>query len=217
MSDDQLPVRADLIAILRGLEPVEAPAVGEVLYDAGLRSIEVPLNSPRPFESIRALTSHLPDDCLVGAGTVVNPADVDRVLEAGGNLVVAPNTDAAVITRAVDHGLCCYPGVATATDVFTAVKAGTSTLKIFPADQLGIATMTAWQAVAPKSTAFYPVGGINSTNLRQWMDAGAAGAGIGSSLFVPGRELEDLRVRAQQLVSSVGRYEPPQRFEGESR
>ena len=188
-----------LIAILRGLTPSEAPVIGDALYQAGIRRLEVPLNSPEPLESIRLLVERLPADALVGAGTVVVPADVDRVHEAGGRMVVAPNTDPAVISRTVELGMAPHPGVATATEVFTALHAGARALKIFPAPAIGIAGMKAWAATVPPGTAFLPVGGIDADTLPAWLAAGAAGAGIGTTLYTPGRGAEDVRTTAETL------------------
>lgn len=190
---------AGLIAILRGITPAEAPAIGDALYGAGFRRIEVPLNSPDPFESIRLLAEHLPQDARIGAGTVVRVADVDRVHEAGGRLVVAPNTDPAVIARALELGLEPNPGVATATEVFTALHAGARALKIFPASSVGIAGMKAWAATVPAGTQFLPVGGIDVDTLPDWLAAGAAGAGIGATLYTPGRGAGEVRRQAEAL------------------
>lgn len=191
-----------LVAICRGLTTAEAPAVGDALYEAGIRAVEVPLNSPSPFDSIALLAERLPEDCIVGAGTVVAAADVDRTAEAGGTVVLAPNTDAAVISRAATLGLTSCPGVATATDVFTALHAGATALKIFPADVLGIGTMKAWSAVAPKGTAFLPVGGVDAQSIGAWRAAGAVGAGIGSALYTPGREADEIGRIAAVLVAA---------------
>lgn len=190
---------AGLIAILRGLTPAEAPTIGEVLYGAGFRRIEVPLNSPSPFESIRLLVEHLPGDTRIGAGTVVDPADVDRVHQAGGQLVVAPNTDSAVITRALELGMEPNPGVATATEVFAALRAGARSLKIFPAPSVGTAGMKAWAATVPVGTQFLPVGGIDVDTLPTWLTAGATGAGIGTTLYTPGRGADEVRREADAL------------------
>lgn len=198
LSDPHRP--AGLIAILRGLTPNEAPAIGAALYEAGLRSLEVPLNSPDPFASIELLAQQLPEDCRVGAGTVVTVADVDRVREAGGRLVVAPNTDPVVIARALTLGLEAMPGVATATDVFAALHAGATRLKIFPAPTVGIGGMKAWSAVVPEGTQFLPVGGIDADTLGPWLRAGAQGAGIGSQLYAPGSTPAQVREVATQLM-----------------
>ncbi|APX31590.1 2-dehydro-3-deoxy-6-phosphogalactonate aldolase [Brachybacterium sp. P6-10-X1] len=192
-----------LIAILRGLTPAEAPAIGLALLEAGITRFEVPLNSPRPFDSIRLLAEHYGEQAEIGAGTVVDPADVPRVAEAGGRLVVAPNTDPEVIADSLELGLVPYPGVATATDVFAALRAGAQHLKIFPADALGTAVLRAWESVVPDGTAFLPVGGISTDTLPTWIRAGAAGAGIGSFLYAPGRDAEEVREIAAELVRAA--------------
>lgn len=197
---DQAP---HLIAILRGLTPAEAPAIGETLLDAGITCFEVPLNSPQPFDSIRILTDRYGDRAQIGAGTVVDPADVPRVADAGGRLVVAPNTDPEIITGALELGMTPYPGVATATDVFAALRAGARHLKIFPADALGVSVLRAWSAVVPDHAAFLPVGGITTDTIATWIRAGAAGAGIGSFLYAPGRDPEDVGRIAADLVRSA--------------
>ena len=197
-----------LIAILRGLSPQEAPAIGAALHEAGIERLEVPLNSPDPFASIELLAQQLGEDCRVGAGTVVTVADVDRVHEAGGQMVVAPNTDPAVITRAVELGMEPMPGVATATDVFAALQAGATALKIFPAPVVGIGGMRAWSAVVPAGTQFLPVGGIDADTLGPWLEAGAQGAGIGSQLYAPGSTPHQVRQVATALVGVWQEHRP---------
>lgn len=192
-----------LIAILRGLTPQEAPAVGDALVAAGITSLEVPLNSPQPFESIRILTERLGPEARIGAGTVVDLADVQRVADAGGELVVAPNTDPEIIARSLELGMTPYPGVATATDVFAALRAGARHLKIFPADALGESLLTAWSAVVPEGTAFLPVGGITTATIPGWIRAGAAGAGIGSFLYAPGRSADEVGTIGADLVRAA--------------
>ncbi|WP_114856041.1 2-dehydro-3-deoxy-6-phosphogalactonate aldolase [Brachybacterium sp. YJGR34] len=192
-----------LVAILRGITPAEAPAVGAALLAAGITRLEVPLNSPRPFESIRLLAEQCGDSAEVGAGTVVDPADVPRVAEAGGRIVVAPNTDPEIIARSIELGMTPYPGVATATDVFAALRAGARHLKIFPADAAGIPLLRAWSAVVPEGTAFLPVGGITTETLGPWLEAGADGAGIGSFLYTPGRSAEEVGAIAADLVRAA--------------
>ncbi|MDN5688393.1 MAG: 2-dehydro-3-deoxy-6-phosphogalactonate aldolase [Brachybacterium sp.] len=192
-----------LIAILRGLTPAEAPAIGQALLAAGITCFEVPLNSPRPFDSIRILTELYGDRAEIGAGTVVDPADLPRVAGAGGRFVVAPNTDPEVISGALELGLDPYPGVATATDVFAALRAGARHLKIFPADALGTAVLRAWDPVVPDGTAFLPVGGISTDTLPDWIRAGAAGAGIGSFLYAPGRDADVVGEIAADLVRAA--------------
>ncbi|MGP9845566.1 2-dehydro-3-deoxy-6-phosphogalactonate aldolase [Brachybacterium sp. 107] len=192
-----------LIAILRGLTPQEAPAVGDALVGAGITHLEVPLNSPQPFESIRILAERLGTEARIGAGTVVDLADVQRVAAAGGELVVAPNTDPEIIARSLELGMTPYPGVATATDVFAALRAGARHLKIFPADALGESLLRAWSAVVPEGTAFLPVGGITTETIPGWIRAGAAGAGIGSFLYAPGRSADEVGTIGADLVRAA--------------
>lgn len=192
-----------LIAILRGLTPQEAPAVGDALVGAGITHLEVPLNSPQPFESIRILAERLGAEARVGAGTVVDLADVQRVADAGGELVVAPNTDPEIIARSLELGMTPYPGVATATDVFAALRAGARHLKIFPADALGVSLLKAWSAVVPAGTAFLPVGGVTTETIPGWIRAGAAGAGIGSFLYAPGRAADEVGTIGADLVRAA--------------
>src|SRR5919199_730574 len=189
-----------LVAILRGLVPDEAEAVGATLVEAGFRLIEVPLNSPDPFASIAKLAKALPPEVVVGAGTVLDPADVGRLREAGGPLVVMPHGDAEVIRAAKAAGLACLPGVATPTEGFAALKAGAAALKLFPAEVMGPATLTAWQAVFPKATRFLPVGGVTPETMVPWRTAGAAGFGLGSAPFKPGMTAEEVGRRARALV-----------------
>ncbi len=190
-----------LIAILRGLEPTEAAEVGSVLYESGLRTLEVPLNSPEPLRSIEILRSSLPQDARVGAGTVLTTAQVTSVKEAGGQLVVSPNTNPEVIAATVAAGLASYPGVATVSEAFTAIEAGAGALKLFPAQQVGLAGMKAWLAVLPP-VDLIPVGGVGADEMAEWVAAGATGFGIGSALFAPGVRLEELRTQAAALVQA---------------
>ncbi|MFC5476544.1 2-dehydro-3-deoxy-6-phosphogalactonate aldolase [Paraherbaspirillum soli] len=188
-----------LIAILRGVQPDEVAAVGLALYEAGFRVIEVPLNSPAPFDSIRILRASLAADCVVGAGTVLTPAHVDAVKAAGGTVIVMPHSDAAVIAAAKQAGLACAPGVATVTEAFAALAAGADVLKMFPAEQLGPSVIKAWRAVIPAEVALIPVGGITPENLAALVDAGASGFGLGSALYQPG-------LTAAQVARNAGRF-----------
>ncbi|MGO4452987.1 2-dehydro-3-deoxy-6-phosphogalactonate aldolase [Arthrobacter sp. RAF14] len=190
-----------LIAILRGIYPQEAPAVGRALYRAGIRTLEVPLNSPEPLESISRLRADLPDDARVGAGTVLTAAQVAEVAEAGGQLIVSPNTNTEVIMATVSRGLASYPGVAIPSEAFAALDAGATALKIFPSETVGIAGMRAWSSVLPAGTELLPVGGVDDQTLTAWLEAGAAGAGIGSWLYKPGRTVEEIAARAASLMS----------------
>jgi 2-dehydro-3-deoxyphosphogalactonate aldolase len=194
----------ELVAILRGLTPERAPEVGAVVAAAGFRTIEVPLNSPQPFDSI-ALLASANRDCLVGAGTVLAPAEVDRVHAAGGRLVVAPNCDAAVIRRALEKGMRVLPGIATATEAFAALAAGATELKLFPASTYGAGHLRALKSVLPKNVKVFPVGGIGSRDIAAWLASGADGFGFGGELFKPEYALAELKTRAQDLVEALRR------------
>ena len=191
-----------LIAILRGLHPQEAAAVGEVLYAAGFRVIEVPLNSPSPYESIRILRKTLPADCLIGAGTVLTPEQVGLVKEAGGQVIVMPHSDAKVLRAAKAAGLYLSPGVATPTEAFAALEEGADILKLFPAEQMGPAVVKAWLAVLPSGTVLAPVGGITPDNMQAFIDAGVKGFGLGSGLFKPGMTPEQVAANAKAYVAA---------------
>ena len=191
-----------LIAILRGLHPQEAAAVGEVLYAAGFRVIEVPLNSPSPYESIAILRKALPADCLIGAGTVLTPEQVELVKEAGGQVIVMPHSDAKVLRAAKAAGLYLSPGVATPTEAFAALEEGADILKLFPAEQMGPAVVKAWLAVLPSGTILAPVGGITPDNMQVFIDAGVKGFGLGSGLFKPGMSVEQVAANAKAYVAA---------------
>ncbi|GAB2538782.1 2-dehydro-3-deoxy-6-phosphogalactonate aldolase [Rhodanobacter koreensis] len=195
-----------LVAILRGLHPDEAVDIGSVLADAGFRMLEVPLNSPRPFDSIRRMVDALGDQYLIGAGTVLDPAHVKDVADAGGRLIVMPHADAVVIRAAKQAGLYCVPGVATPTEAFAALAAGADALKLFPAEQFSPAALKAWRAVLPADTAVLPVGGIAPDTMLPWLAAGAAGFGIGSSLYAPGRPAGDVATRAHAFAEAWQRH-----------
>ncbi|MHA3738843.1 2-dehydro-3-deoxy-6-phosphogalactonate aldolase [Pseudomonas sp. Eth.TT006] len=191
-----------LIAILRGLHPQEAAAVGEVLYAAGFRVIEVPLNSPSPYDSIRILRQTLPADCLIGAGTVLTAEQVEQVKAAGGQVIVMPHSDAKVLRAAKAAGLYLSPGVATPTEAFAALEEGADILKLFPAEQMGPAVVKAWLAVLPAGTVLAPVGGITPDNMQAFIDAGVKGFGLGSGLFKPGMTVEQVAVNAKAYVAA---------------
>ncbi len=193
----QLP----LIAILRGLTPAEAPAMGEALVSSGFAIIEVPLNSPEPLESIAALT-RLSPHALIGAGTVLNAQQVKDVHAAGGRLVVAPNFNPAVVAQALALNMVVLPGVATPTEAFAALDAGAHGLKLFPAEMISPATVKALRAVLPKTTALMPVGGITPDNMAAYRKAGASGFGLGSALYAPGRSAEMVYEKAAAFVRS---------------
>jgi 2-dehydro-3-deoxyphosphogalactonate aldolase len=194
----QLP----LIAILRGLTPAEAPAIGQALVDSGFATIEVPLNSPEPFKSITALTQQFPHT-LIGAGTVLNAQQVKDVHAAGGRLVVAPNFNPAVVAQALALHMVVLPGVATPTEAFAALDAGAHGLKLFPAEMISPATVKAMRAVLPKAAALMPVGGITPDNMAVYRAAGATGFGLGSALYAPGRSAEQVRLAAQNFVTAL--------------
>lgn len=189
-----------VIAILRGVTPAEVLDVAAALVRGGVRVIEVPLNSPSPFDSIERLARAWGDQVLVGAGTVLCAADADRVADAGGRLVLAPNFDAAVVRQSKARGLRSVPGVATPSEGFSALAAGADALKLFPAEMLGPPVLKAWRAVFPPGTPMLPVGGVGTHNLAAFKAAGAVGAGIGSSLYAPGVAPDELERRAAALV-----------------
>ncbi len=188
----QLP----LIAILRGLTPEEAPAIGEALVSSGFAIIEVPLNSPEPLRSIAALGRQFPQT-LIGAGTVLNLQQVNDVFDAGGRLVVAPNFNPAVVAQALALGMVVLPGVATPTEAFAALDAGAHGLKLFPAEMISPATVKALRAVLPKTAALMPVGGITPDNMAAYLAAGASGFGLGSALYAPGKSVQAVQLQAQ--------------------
>ena len=195
--------RSPFVAILRGVTPDAVVPIGEGLVAAGFAIIEVPLNSPRPLESIRRLTAALPPDCLIGAGTVIDPADVARIAAAGGRLVVMPHSDAAVIGAAKAAGLYCTPGVATPTEGFAALANGADALKLFPAELLGPAVVAAWRSVFPRDTLFLPVGGITPDKLAPFIAAGARGFGLGSALFKPGATADQVSASANAFTAAL--------------
>ncbi|MDQ7956843.1 MAG: 2-dehydro-3-deoxy-6-phosphogalactonate aldolase [Pseudomonadota bacterium] len=193
-----------LVAILRGLTPAEAEPVGDALVGAGFRLLEVPLNSPEPLASIALLRRRFPD-ALVGAGTVLDAAQVRAVHDAGGELVVAPNFDAAVVAEARRLGMVSLPGVMTPTEAFGALAAGATGLKLFPAELASPAVVKALLAVLPRGTALMPVGGISPETMQPWRDAGAAGFGIGSSLYKPGKSAAAVAADAIKFVAAYAR------------
>ncbi len=191
-----------LVAVLRGITPEAIPATADALCSEGFRILEVPLNSPRPFESIRLMAEAYADRCLVGAGTVLNPADVGRVRDAGGRLIVMPHADTAVVREAKRQGMLCLPGVATPTEAFAALAAGADGLKMFPAEAMKPAALRAWRAVLPKATLVFAVGGIRPDNMAPWWAEGAAGFGTGSHLYTPGADPAQVRVSAAAYAAA---------------
>ncbi|RUV02413.1 MULTISPECIES: 2-dehydro-3-deoxy-6-phosphogalactonate aldolase [unclassified Mesorhizobium] len=190
-------LRRGLVAILRGLKPGEAVAIGRVIFEAGIEAIEVPLNSPDPFASIANIVQALPATALVGAGTVLTSADVDGLHKAGGRLLVSPNIDAEVMARAMDYGMVTMPGVFTPTEAFQAIRLGASALKFFPASVLGAAGIAAMRAVLPAETLVGAVGGVSEKDFAGYKAAGVSVFGLGSSLFKPGMSVEEVAARAR--------------------
>ncbi|WP_419729898.1 2-dehydro-3-deoxy-6-phosphogalactonate aldolase [Lichenicola sp.] len=203
---DPFLTRMPLIAILRGIKPDEAVAVGHALVDAGFAVIEVPLNSPEPFESIRLLSEALGPDILVGAGTVLQPGDVARVADAGGRLIVMPHSDAAVIRAAKAAGLACTPGISTPTEGFAALASGADALKLFPAEVITPGVLKAMRSVFPTSTCFLPVGGITPDTMEPFIKAGAAGFGLGSALYTAGKSAADVGKDGRAFVEAWHRF-----------
>ncbi len=192
-----------LVAILRGVVPEEVEAVGEALVRAGIGLIEIPLNSPRPLESIERLATSLRGRALVGAGTVLTAGDVSDVAKAGGQIIVSPNSDLAVIGATRDAGLVSLPGFSTPTEAFAAIRAGATALKLFPAEAASPKVLGALRAVLPRDLAVLPVGGIDVDTMAPWLAAGASGFGLGSSLYKPGRPPEEVGARAAAFVSML--------------
>jgi 2-dehydro-3-deoxyphosphogalactonate aldolase len=190
-----------LVAILRGLKPAETPAIGAVLVGAGFGLIEVPLNSPQPLESIALLKKQFPQ-ALIGAGTVLKVEEVRAVAAAGGELIVAPNFNREVVAETVKLGLVSLPGILTPTEAFAALDAGAHGLKLFPSEIASPAVVKALLAVLPKGTPIVPVGGIGADNMKAWRDAGAAGFGLGSSLYKPGDDAETVAKKAAAIVAA---------------
>jgi 2-dehydro-3-deoxyphosphogalactonate aldolase len=191
-----------LVAILRGLDPRAAAAVGRTLFDAGWRMLEVPLNRPGALDAIRIHVDLAPPDAIVGGGTMLSVDHVDAVARAGGRLFVAPNCNPAVIAHARGAGMLCAPGVATPTEAFAALDAGAHALKLFPAESIGPAGLKALKSVLPDATPLWPVGGVTPEQVPAWRAAGATGAGIGSQLFAPGVTIDALAARAAAFAAA---------------
>jgi 2-dehydro-3-deoxyphosphogalactonate aldolase len=196
---DQRP----LVAILRGVTPGEAEAIGDAIFEAGMRIIEVPLNSPDPLTSIENIAAKFGDRALVGAGTVLKAEDVARVRDAGGRIIVSPDTNPEVISAAASAGLISSPGYFTLTEAFTAIRAGATALKLFPAEAASPAVLKAQLAVIPRDVPVLAVGGIKPDNMRQWLDAGASGFGLGGGLYQPGQSPDETLAKAKAYVESI--------------
>jgi 2-dehydro-3-deoxyphosphogalactonate aldolase len=194
-----------LVAIIRGVTPDEAEAIGAAIFDAGIRIIEVPLNSPDPLKSIQRLVDSLGDRALIGAGTVLEPGRVAEVQAAGGRLIVSPNTDPSVIRATVAADLISSPGYFTPSEAFTAIEAGAHTLKFFPAEAATPAVIRAQKAVLPKNVPLVVVGGVRPDTMQPWIEAGADGFGLGSGLYVPGQSPAVTGEKAQAYVAGLRR------------
>lgn len=192
----------EIIAILRGVKPDEVVGICETILEAGIDRIEVPLNSPQPFDSIGAIARAFGQQALIGAGTVLTPADAQRVKDVGGALVVSPDTNPDVIKKTKDLGMQSFPGVMTPTDCFTALRCGADGLKFFPGNLVGPAGLKAMSAVLPPDVPTYAVGGAGPENFAEWAAAGATGFGIGSAIYQAGLNANDVRARADAIVTA---------------
>ena len=194
-----------LVAIIRGVTPDVAEEIGDALFEGGIRIIEVPLNSPEPLDSIRRLAARLGDRALIGAGTVLDPAQVAEVAKAGGRIVVSPNTQTDVIEATAAAGLASAPGYFTPSEAFAAIKAGATALKLFPAEGASPTVLKAQKAVLPKDVPVLAVGGITTDSISGWLEAGADGFGLGSAVYKPGQSAEETLARARAFVAAVKR------------
>lgn len=194
-----------LIAIIRGVTPPEAEAIGAAIQESGIRIIEVPLNSPDPLRSIELLARKCGDSMLVGAGTVVDPAQVAQVRDSGGRIIVSPDTNVDVISATAEAGLVSSPGYFTPSEAFAALRAGAHALKLFPAEGATPSLLKAHLAVLPSGIPLMPVGGIRPDNMQPWLDAGASGFGLGSGLYKPGQSPADTLDKARAYVAGLKR------------
>lgn len=195
--------KCNLIAILRGIKPEEVEAIGETLIEAGWRILEVPLNSPDPLKSIEKLQKRFGDKALIGAGTVLTPAQVADVAATGANVIISPNANLSVIEASVAKGMVSLPGVATPTEAFAAIGAGATGVKAFPAEAIPPHVIKAWKAVLPKEIPVLAVGGVTPDNMKAFVDAGAAGFGIGGSLYKPGDDAATVGAKARQFIEAM--------------
>ena len=197
-----------IIAILRGVTPVEAVPITEALIEAGITSIEVPLNSPDPFTSIKAMVDAFGEQSLIGAGTVLTPDDVQRLHQIGAGMVVSPDCNPRVIVATKQLGMQSFPGVMTPTECFTALRNGADGLKLFPGSLIGPDGLKAIKAVLPEGTQTFAVGGASSSNFADWFAAGVDGFGIGSALYKPGASVDDIKARAKDIVAAYDAGKP---------
>jgi 2-dehydro-3-deoxyphosphogalactonate aldolase len=204
MTFEEALKQCNLIAILRGSRPEEAEPIGEALIEAGWRIIEVPLNSPDPLNSIEKLQKRFVDQALIGARTVLTPAQVDDVAATGAKVIISPNANPLVIKAGVARGMVSLPGVATPTEAFAAIEAGATGVKSFPAEAIPPAVIKAWKAVLPKHIPVLAVGGVTPDNMQAFVEAGAAGFGIGGSLYKPGDEVATVAAKARQFIDAMG-------------
>jgi 2-dehydro-3-deoxyphosphogalactonate aldolase len=202
MTFDEALNQCGVIAILRGVTPDEVVPVSQALYDAGLRVVEVPLNSPDPFMSIQRLAKAFAGKMVVGAGTVLSPQDANLLKEHGGTICISPDCNPDVIARAVALGMEAVPGVFTPTEAFAAIRAGAKHLKLFPAEAASPTTIKAWKAVLPKHVKLHAVGGITPSNMQDWLKAGATGFGVGSNLYKSGKSIADITKDAKAFAEA---------------
>jgi 2-dehydro-3-deoxyphosphogalactonate aldolase len=202
---DQALEAMPLVAILRGIGPEEAVEIAQRLVDEGITIVEVPLNSPEPYKSIKAIAQAVGGRALVGAGTVLTPEDVTRVMDAGGRLIVMPHSDPAVVRAAVREGLPVVPGVMTPTEAFAALANGASALKLFPGELISPKIIKALMAVLPKGTKVVPTGGVDAGNLADYWEAGVSGVGVGGALYKPGKAPDRVQADARALVTAIRR------------
>ena len=202
MTFDEALEQSGVVAIIRGVKPDEVLAIGEALHAAGVRIVEVPLNSPEPLVSIRRLAEHFHGRLFTGGGTMLTVDDVEAVAAAGGRLMVSPNTNPEIIRRAAVVGMIPFPGFATASEAFAAIDAGARCLKLFPASTYGVAHLKALKAVLPKDVRVAPVGGVGPADMAEWVRAGASCFGIGSEIYKPGMAPDEVHRRAVELVQA---------------
>jgi len=196
---DKMPV----VAIIRGVTPDEVVDIGRAIHETGIGIIEVPLNSPEPFESIKRLSIDLGEDCVIGCGTLLTEEDAKRVADVGGQIAVTPNTRPAIIKRCIKLGMTPMPGWATPTEAFAAHRAGANYLKLFPASSFGSGHIKAVKAVLPTEVKILAVGGVGAHNAAEWLTAGIDGFGIGSEIYKAGRSADEVNTRCQDIVNVI--------------